>query len=275
MKDSFVDRVGALIYVVGILLALISVQLITQIAFDGVCRIVTGESISDKPVYSAIFYMVYSVIGSVLFGFLYRILKGGNQKATVKCSAGRIGSLAYLGVGLQLLAYSILNMIYVVFSENEVLKSYDSMMDNLNGSQTYLIFLYTMLFAPIIEEIVFRGVIYEKLRRSFSIKWVIVIQAICFGIFHGNIVQAVYAFILGLALGYVRSQRNSLREVMFLHIVINVAGIFVAPVMLVLLGGIFGKMITYVILLVTSLIITVPWFVINLRRDSVKNEKII
>jgi len=69
------------------------------------------------------------------------------------------------------------------------------------GSTSFSMFLYVAFFAPVFEEILFRGLI---LRNSlpYGKKFAIVTSSFLFGIFHGNIIQTPYAFIVGLVLGY-------------------------------------------------------------------------
>lgn len=63
-------------------------------------------------------------------------------------------------------------------------------------------FLYVSLAAPVFEEILFRGLILRSL-QPYGKKFAIFTSAYLFGMFHGNIVQSPYAFLIGLVLGYV------------------------------------------------------------------------
>lgn len=72
----------------------------------------------------------------------------------------------------------------------------------LNSIDTFSMFLYAALLAPIAEEILFRGLILRSLMR-YGKKIAIFVSALLFGLFHGNIVQSPFAFAVGLVLGYV------------------------------------------------------------------------
>jgi len=80
-------------------------------------------------------------------------------------------------------------------------------------------FLYIGLFAPIGEEILFRGLILRSL-QPFGKKFTILASAILFGLFHGNIVQSPYAFAVGLVLGYTAVE-YSIGWAMVLHMINN------------------------------------------------------
>lgn len=67
-----------------------------------------------------------------------------------------------------------------------------------------------------------------RLAQKVSMKfWVInCIQALAFGIIHGNLVQGTYAFFLGLVLGYVYQKYHNIWMCMLLHAVINLSSQF-------------------------------------------------
>lgn len=63
-------------------------------------------------------------------------------------------------------------------------------------------FLYASIAAPIAEELLFRGLVLRTL-RPFGKKFAIFGSAVLFGIYHGNLLQTPYTFLIGLVLGYV------------------------------------------------------------------------
>ena len=87
------------------------------------------------------------------------------------------------------------------------------------GSDSVPMFIYSALGAPIIEELMFRGVIMRQLRpagKNFSI----VASAVLFGLFHGNLIQIPFAILVGLVLGYVATE-YSLGWAILLHMFNN------------------------------------------------------
>ena len=58
------------------------------------------------------------------------------------------------------------------------------------------------LIVPITEELIFRGVVYERMKRCFSMKMAAFLSGLFFGVYHGNVSQGIYAFLLGLQLVY-------------------------------------------------------------------------
>ena len=78
----------------------------------------------------------------------------------------------------------------------------------------------TALLAPIAEELMFRGVILRRL-SSVSQRFAIFFSALIFGLMHGNLIQAVLGFLVGLVLGYAAVKTGSLLLPIAGHIFIN------------------------------------------------------
>ena len=67
------------------------------------------------------------------------------------------------------------------------------------------------LFAPLVEEIVFRGAVLRELLRWNSRPWVgIVISAVLFSLIHMNPAQMPHAFLIGLLLGWMYYRTDSI-----------------------------------------------------------------
>lgn len=95
----------------------------------------------------------------------------------------------------------------------------ESMTMASGGVDTFSMFLYMGLGAPIVEELVFRGLILRGL-EPYGKRFAILVSAILFGLFHGNLVQSPYAFVVGLVLGYT-AMEYSVVWAMVLHMLNN------------------------------------------------------
>lgn len=59
------------------------------------------------------------------------------------------------------------------------------------------------ILTPFTEEVIFRGVIYNRIRKYFPLPMAMFASALIFGCFHGNVVQMIYAILMGMALALV------------------------------------------------------------------------
>lgn len=54
------------------------------------------------------------------------------------------------------------------------------------------------IVSPLVEEIVFRGVLYNRIRKFYSTKIAVFFSALLFGLFHANLPQFLYATAMGM-----------------------------------------------------------------------------
>jgi len=79
------------------------------------------------------------------------------------------------------------------------------------------------LVTPLTEEIVHRGLIYNRFRRYFNLPIAVIGSSLLFGISHGNRVQLVYGFIMGLFICYVYERYGAFVYPVLFHCVANIA----------------------------------------------------
>lgn len=84
------------------------------------------------------------------------------------------------------------------------------------------LFLYGIL-SPFVEEIVFRGVIYNRMKRCFTIKQAVILSALLFGVYHGNLVQGLYGFLIGSLIAYTYEKFNGFFFAILFHAAANLA----------------------------------------------------
>lgn len=70
------------------------------------------------------------------------------------------------------------------------------------GGEVLFQLLGSCIIIPIAEELVFRGVVYQRLRIHFDVPKALLISAVIFGIVHTNMVQFIYAALLGILLAF-------------------------------------------------------------------------
>ena len=85
---------------------------------------------------------------------------------------------------------------------------------------TYLI--STGILGPILEEYIFRGYLYNKLKSFNKIKTSIILTSLVFALFHVNLIQILYAFIFGIILNIIYEKYQSLKLTIIIHISANV-----------------------------------------------------
>ncbi|MDR0906633.1 MAG: CPBP family intramembrane metalloprotease [Oscillospiraceae bacterium] len=157
------------------------------------------------------------IVSALLFSPMWRITK----KKYKRWNGGGFSIVAALlvigaGIGVNLLLSAIIDITKLT----EYFESYSQITEFIT-SGSFIIQLITVgIVAPVAEELCFRGV---TLNRMSNIKiWAAVaIQAVIFGAFHLNLLQGLYAALIGVFLGFLVTRFRSLTYAVIAHIAFN------------------------------------------------------
>ena len=164
-------------------------------------------------------------IWGMLFIFWYRREISGEVRGKIQNILNLKGIIhfLFLGIGCQFFFSGLMGLLENQFTE--LFEHYGNTIDSLLNGNLFLVVLYTVVIAPIAEEVVFRGVILHKASKNIPFWGANVLQAVFFGIYHQNIVQGIYAILIGLLLGLIYRRYHSILASILLHMMIN-AGAF-------------------------------------------------
>ena len=116
----------------------------------------------------------------------------------------------------------VLNVIIGISGLANLDTSFMEVSEAISSPPFPVILLCAGVIAPIIEELIFRGLVFNRIKYNYNAVAAIIISAIVFGIYHGNLTQGVYATLLGLCLAYVYNKTENLLVPICIHISANV-----------------------------------------------------
>lgn len=179
--------------------------------------------------YSFYAYLAYAIIGLIAFGlwyFLGFVRRGKKVKLSqifgVKSILATIGAV----IGLNFLINAGFVLANYLFPS--VMDNYAELMEASGlGSNALITIVYAIILGPVLEELCCRGLCFGYLEKS-GIKpiFMILISGILFGAMHLNLVQGIYAALLGFMLGFLRYKYRSVLITIVMHILFNIMGTY-------------------------------------------------
>lgn len=157
------------------------------------------------------------------------------QKIPIK----QIFFLICIGISLNV----IVSLIIELLPQN-LIDNYSANVNYIEELPPFALLVTAGIIAPLIEEIIFRFFMVNKLKKKPVIA--VIIPALMFGIAHGNIVQGTYAFLLGTLFGYIYLKTGNLLYTIILHASINSSSILftIIPEIVSYIGIIFSIIIS-------------------------------
>lgn len=109
--------------------------------------------------------------------------------------------------------------------------TYDNLSDIIYSGSIVVQIIATAVAAPIVEELLFRGLLFKRMRNHLKFVPSALISSLIFGIIHGNAVQFLYAFLIGLLLAFVYEKFKTVAAPIIFHAGANLISVIVTFVM--------------------------------------------
>lgn len=100
----------------------------------------------------------------------------------------------------------------------------------------YIALFGSVIIGPILEELIFRYLIYNNLNKFNKKNTSIILSSLIFALVHNGFINIVYAFIIGTILTIIYSKNKNIKEVIILHMVANFMSLLIKeynPVILI------------------------------------------
>ena len=194
-------------------------------------RALTFFSASDKFLNSSASFMDASIafVLSITCYIFYRIVFTKREpEVRISKPTGIIYAII-LGFGAGGISSLWLNGVYILADYSPFLakqvKGFDTLYDDMEKGPYIWLFLAIVVVGPIIEEILFRGIIFSSFENVTEISWLpVIVTGVMFGVWHGSFIQGVYTAVVGIILTYYMKKCRSLVLVAFAHGVNNLSG---------------------------------------------------
>lgn len=181
-------------------------------------------------------YVIYGVLCGQLvkLAILYFYIKKRDKTFRSKYNRRYISDakikdpLTLVGIGIGTIGFGQLltNLIIKAFAGTEILKSSMDILQNVFNAKGLVdgiaILIVAVIGAPLVEELLFRGVLFEEIRKECSVKTTILLTALMFGCYHFNILQTPNTFFMGLVLAYVYYKTKSIKASIIVHATNNI-----------------------------------------------------
>lgn len=178
------------------------------------------------------------------------------------------------------LAYAVQHAVSIIigflaFMLPETVAAYEEMVESAGLTDYSLTWVFAVvILPPLVEETVFRGLILHYLKKGGARFWAAnLIQAVLFGIYHGNLVQGIYAFCIGVLLGYLAERYGSLIIPVMIHALFNFFGTLGVELESMLLPEMAQVMLIYGCVPLTAILLVLIHYGAGEKRNGENTEE--
>lgn len=228
MKKNFYDVNDAGL---TFLWAVITPQIIGTIAYVILMLIASdGDALQNliSQTFTTYALLMLTQLSIALVFFIYnRKINFVKASKIYKLSAENILLCILIGL-VALIGLTPISNLSVGILENMGLVVSTELPININNIWSLLLAIFMIAFIPaVVEELVFRGVILQGLRK-FGVWPAILGSSILFALLHASVVQLVYTFLFGIILAVVVIKTGSIISAMICHFVANASSLIIS-----------------------------------------------
>lgn len=157
---------------------------------------------------------ICAVVTSVVLSLFFHIdIKNGRieRRGQIKAMDFIMAIVGGAGVSIAL------NIVIALTNMSGKDTAFVEVSDMITSNPLFVTIICAGILIPIVEEILFRGLIFNRIKCQYNFVAGLLISSLLFGIYHGNIVQGIYATLLGIFLGFAYHKTKSILIPIFIH----------------------------------------------------------
>ncbi len=218
MKDlnkKFFSKVGFILLLYSVLHNTVSNLLILAIG-------AVNPALIENPI---LYYLIallptYLIAFPIVFLLFKKLVKAYEfPKHKMKVWQWILAFMIVYGIGISI--NLVTNIIYIIIRLfNPSFMDTNNLIELMSNMHPFLSVLIIGILAPIIEELVFRKLLIDRL-IPYGEAIAILLPGIIFGIFHGNLQQCFFAAAIGIFFSFIYVKTGKIQYTVFMHMGIN------------------------------------------------------
>lgn len=211
------------------------------------------EELLEKYNYVILFCSAF--IAMIIFGFIYFKDCEQNNEGNLSDQIEKVGKIDFLLLaGLGIFGNLGLSRLVSLLPLDNIIGNYEKTQKAILSGNLIIQIITVAIIIPITEEIIYRGLVFSRLQKIIDKRVAILIASVIFGIFHFNLLQGVYAFLLSVILIYVYVKYHSILSCILIHAFANLTAVLTSYTGI---SDILSKnLIIYIIMMIIEMIIT-------------------
>lgn len=210
----------------------LSIRAVTQAVLEGGQldpMILTQQLTEQLMAQSTLIVLISGAVTLFLYWLFFRLCK---KRFLQECCVGKLRTEAILPVFLAGLSFNIVISLVIgaIPFPQSWIDSYLMNSASVTAGNVLINWAATVLMAPVLEEVVFRGLVYTRLKQGMPAAVAAVLTSLLFGLMHGTVIWGLYTFAFSLLLIWTFEKFGSLKANILLHMSFNLMGMLMESV---------------------------------------------
>ncbi|MCX7709762.1 MAG: CPBP family intramembrane metalloprotease [Clostridia bacterium] len=177
--------------------------------------------------------LIAVVSAALIFMLIFKLKKENLIKLCNFSKVGMrdIGLLTIVGVSASFILNIVLSSLQGLEALKKFFEAHEKVTSSLLAGNNIVFTVFVVsIAAPLFEEVLFRGMVFNEFRKSVPVTWAILLQGAVFGLYHMNVLQGVYASVLGILFALLYIWTKSLWAPITVHFSLNLTSAAMAKI---------------------------------------------
>lgn len=149
----------------------------------------------------------------------------GKSKQESDCRRNFTGREGIFCIMAGIIACIAVNTLIMISPASALSQGFSESAEELYGPSVFWQVVAMGGIVPAAEELIFRGHIFTKLRKKCSFGQAAFLSSVLFGVYHGNVLQGIYGFIMGMMFAWTMEKKKIIAGPFFMHMAANVTSV--------------------------------------------------
>ncbi len=154
----------------------------------------------------------------------------------------------------------------------EISKGYQEANEGFYGSTLAFELVSSAVFTPVLEELVFRGILFTRLKSMMPRVMAVILSSFIFAVIHFNIVQFIYALMIGILLAVLMECAGNLYAAAAGHMAVNALAVLRTETGLLgqtVAGDVFSWSVSLILLVIGMILLYIYIYYLKNTRKIV------
>lgn len=218
-------------------------------------------------------FLCQHVMGFLFLVFLMNLKKPlPIERKKKKISLKEAIIIGLMSLGVMHIGSMISNIFSVFFEKATNSELVNSVSQMISQTNVFITIAVVVIIGPIIEEIVYRKMVLDRI-RIYGEKYAVIFSSILFALAHGNFFQVFYSFGLGCIFGYLYIKTNNIKITIALHIFLNFCGTIIPTIMFSIPDEMIKTSVLAIYIAVSCIVSVLSLFMLRVAMKNITFEK--
>lgn len=146
---------------------------------------------------------------------------------------------------------------------DNLLGSYQTVENELFGASWIFVVIRAVIVTPVVEELVFRGLVFRRMKEYTSFWPAAIVSSVLFGLYHMNLVQGIYAFLFGIIICLLYDRYGHLAAAIMVHFGANLLSVILQYANIS-----YPALWVYIVVMVAAIIVSVAIYRFLIKKPE-------